>query len=812
MASKVFKFAGFISYCHEDKKWAKRLQSTLEGYQIPTQLLEECPELAKIRLICRDETDLPAGGALDERIQTALRESRKLIFIASPTSARKKRPNQEVSFFAGLDVSEDNPLGRIKDIIPVVIHGQPNSSANPLEYYPESLRKIVREVDLYTINLADFSYDMAVSKIIATLIDVDPNTLWQRHKRAEKRKRHERLGLVGIITLLLVCLLFGLGRLTGELRSRRHRQIAQEVLSLTEKGDVFLARQLLLDVIPKKKDGILNKEPALAWALFSAMNAPEGIIHLPEPLDTWRVTDSGTLLTTSFSSTSRVAFLREWDLNTGSMLKENDFEFSHGDKREVKFIFSPDGTRLFSDDGVILDVDTFTPITEVEGIMSTLSGMSFSPDGRLIAGSDFRSLNIWNAETGKIIAKKKNAFRRDWTVLRDDATLFSPDGSLLAFTPAENGVGIVNLNDPSSVMIIPSVDSVRLQSSRSEEKNAEILPDRLLGFSADSKRLFTRNDYGTAKIWDIHSGNPSEDSGGDYVFTDETMGGLLKAIDEYSISVKLSPDSYVPVMIHPRVSWDDEDHSGPIISSDTSRNGRFRAIADHEERVLRIYNNRTGELIAGNDTLPAVGQLKFSPDSRILLSFGMDETVMIFNSKTGRLTDSWDHYEGADIIFSPKKNLLASWDYKNNVYVLDYHGKQKAYYPIDYIYGMSINNLKFNHDGKILACATTFGSLFLWDTSSWKQKTIKEPDSDIKDICFSPYGKVLASLNDKGTVSIWDPDTGDRLWQLLFPVDRMDHIEFSDDGKSIIVSAWDNEAWSWSLPDFSALARELWSH
>ena len=77
-------YLAFISYKHEDKKYAKWLQQKLESFRLPLYLQEQRPDLPDYpRPIFRDETDLELG-LLSENIHRALDHSRYLIVICSP--------------------------------------------------------------------------------------------------------------------------------------------------------------------------------------------------------------------------------------------------------------------------------------------------------------------------------------------------------------------------------------------------------------------------------------------------------------------------------------------------------------------------------------------------------------------------------------------------------------------------------------------------------------------------------------------------------------------------------------------------------
>ena len=77
-ADKRYEYFAFISYKHEDMRWAKWLQNRLETYRLPSVIRKEVPHLPKhIRPIFRDQTDIGTGPLL-ENLRKELDDSRFL--------------------------------------------------------------------------------------------------------------------------------------------------------------------------------------------------------------------------------------------------------------------------------------------------------------------------------------------------------------------------------------------------------------------------------------------------------------------------------------------------------------------------------------------------------------------------------------------------------------------------------------------------------------------------------------------------------------------------------------------------------------
>ena len=194
MNNQIFTYYAFISYKREDEKWAKWLQKKLESYGFPVALRKDNPSLPqKIRPIFRDQSDL-SGGNLKEEIEKGLAESKYLIVICSPRSAKSPWVSKEVRYFID--------CGRENYIIPFIIGGSPNASNPEEECFPEGLRLLSGEREILGININEMGRDAAAIKVIARMFNLRFDTLWQRHERDKRRKRFAVIASIVLFALI----------------------------------------------------------------------------------------------------------------------------------------------------------------------------------------------------------------------------------------------------------------------------------------------------------------------------------------------------------------------------------------------------------------------------------------------------------------------------------------------------------------------------------------------------------------------------------------------------------------------------------
>lgn len=195
-----YTYFAFISYCWEDEEMAKWLQNKLEHYKLPAALREQNPALpTHIRPIFRDKTDLN-GHSLEVSLMEALEASRFLIIICSPLATQSEWVSHGIQRFID--------LGREQDIIPFIIDGEAYSDVQKNECFPTVLRSLQGERAIYGISINDNGRDAAAVKVIARMFDVKFDTLWQRFRKSERKRRTLISLIIAFFVLLAVSLVY----------------------------------------------------------------------------------------------------------------------------------------------------------------------------------------------------------------------------------------------------------------------------------------------------------------------------------------------------------------------------------------------------------------------------------------------------------------------------------------------------------------------------------------------------------------------------------------------------------------------------
>lgn len=197
-----YKYFAFISYNSADLKWGKRLQRKLEHYKMPATLCSEHGwDRYPIKPVFFAPTDIQPNDLNDE-LKGRLRDSKNLIVICSPNSAKSKWVAAEIKYFYS--------LGRAKDIHFFIVEGTPNSE-NPSDECYNPIIKSLGLGDVLGANINERNYSLpylnrerAYVQLVTKLLGVEFDTIWQRHKRYIAERWMVAISLAAIVVITIV--------------------------------------------------------------------------------------------------------------------------------------------------------------------------------------------------------------------------------------------------------------------------------------------------------------------------------------------------------------------------------------------------------------------------------------------------------------------------------------------------------------------------------------------------------------------------------------------------------------------------------
>ena len=200
-----FKYRAFLSYSHQDKKWADWLHRELERYRVPPRLRSASANRLlprHLRPVFRDREELPSAASLPDVIDRALAESESLIVICSPAAAKSSWVDNEIRRF--------RELGRGDRILCLIVDGEP-IPGDPSDCFPPSLRRsrangAAGEPIAADVRGGRSARHHAKIMIIAGLLGVGLDELLQR----DLHRRYRNLFALAAGSILLAVVMAGL--------------------------------------------------------------------------------------------------------------------------------------------------------------------------------------------------------------------------------------------------------------------------------------------------------------------------------------------------------------------------------------------------------------------------------------------------------------------------------------------------------------------------------------------------------------------------------------------------------------------------
>ena len=187
-AAQQYKYFAFISYSSKDIAWGRQLQKKLEHYRLPARLANKRKNgPSRAYPIFRDETDL-SGFKVRDSLEHELADSRFLIVICSPQSAKSQWVNDEIQHF--IDRGLENR------ILPYIVEGTPYSGDPATECFPPALRSL--QEDPLGVDVTALGKRKAFLRLIAALLDVKFDELLRRDA-ARRLRSGIALGALGVL-------------------------------------------------------------------------------------------------------------------------------------------------------------------------------------------------------------------------------------------------------------------------------------------------------------------------------------------------------------------------------------------------------------------------------------------------------------------------------------------------------------------------------------------------------------------------------------------------------------------------------------
>ena len=722
--NNTYKYHAFISYSHQDKKSADWLHKSLETYKIPSSLIgteNKDGDLVSSKLtpIFRDREELPVRADLGEVITAALQSSNYLILICSPNSSQSMWVNKEIIDFKRMH-------GENK-VLAIIVDGEPNATDKPdkfdpaLEAFPEALRhKVNKEAlsdtteSLEAMLESNLSKDRteplaadareigdgkerAKVKLIAGLLGVGFDELWDREKRRKKQRLIALIALVTTIFLVISTLgIFSFIQMK-KAEEKEVEAVQSERIAIQKEKEALESKNIAIE---KQKETEIAKESAQKQLIEANHNL--GLAYHEKAK--------------SYIKDNELAKARLFNLNalqhtnpnkrsskgeTVSNLNSNPipiiFRSAFTSKKQFESVaFSPDGTKMLSGsfDGTIhlWSVETGKELKVFRGHNNQVNSIAFSPDGtKIVSGSRNETICLWSVETGKEL----KVFRGHTNNITSVA--FSPDGTKIVSGSWDTTVRLWSIETGEELKVLEGHSSYVTS----------------VAFSPDGTKIVSGSYDETIRLWSVETGKELK---------------VFKGHSGYVTSVAFSPDGT------------------KIVSGSSDKTARLWSAETSEE--LKLFKGHTN----------GINSVAFSTDGTKILSGSSDKTICLWSVETGEELKVFRGHKGSvtSVSFSPDGTKILSSAQDNKTILLwnVETGKELKVFKRHEDFASSV---AFSPDGTKIVSGSWDNTIRLWSVETGEELIILTGHSEfLTSVAFSPDGTKIVSGSEDRTIRLWN--------------------------------------------------------
>jgi WD40 repeat protein/tRNA A-37 threonylcarbamoyl transferase component Bud32 len=476
----------------------------------------------------------------------------------------------------------------------------------------------------------------------------------------------------------------------------------------------------------------------------------------------------GDLLATNAGNQIRLWRTGTWDrVDHGQLTLDGDI---------TALKFSPDGTRLASlslpDELTVWEVNQWAVVRRIRGVRlgaPCFGDLDFSPDGKaLVIGDADHHLRVIDLASGNTIFDVSEAHSEAIT-----SVTWSPNGSVIASGSGWKG-GSIRLWDADSVKSLGEL-----------EGHTSWISDMV--FSSDGLLLYSASGDQTIRIWDIGQ---------------QRCLATLRGSSLDVLGLALSPDGTTLVSACKDgvvAFWSavppPEEEMPRLIPLDRFAQPAFapdgRILVMSRAGTVSLFDLATSK---ETEQLPALGAdistVAYSPDGTLLVSGSKSGKIRLWSCAERRLLQDLDgHKESIRLLrFRADGTRLLSLDAEGKAIWWDaptwQAGQILVGLPVRE--GNTSRPVDVSPDGRLLVFGTRTGATHWLNGETGEQlATTTGGDRITAQVAFSGDGSQVASTSPYGTVALWDPSSFTLITKLDGHILGAFGVAFSPDGSRL---------------------------
>lgn len=588
-----------------------------------------------------------------------------------------------------------------------------------------------------------------------------------------------------------------------------------EVLSIVK--DLRTAIHSLVDVEqwvlkanPSEEDLVKLIRECRRFVLYSFDAIEQSATHIHDSVLLWLPESSliRTLYRDQFTTQVKVlnGIDTSWDACTRAI--------QLGDGAPVLSVaFSHGGDLIAGCNGSVVKV--FEAATGVchatlDGHDKGMKSVSFSSDDTLLtSGSEDSTVNVWDIQTGALVAMEghKGAV---------NSVAFSPTGTKVASGANDNTIRIWDLSlgccdrtleghsgciqsvcwlemdevvsgcDAGQVKVWNVLSGKCLRTFEQHSGRVRSIPSL-----PDASRIVSESDDKTIQVYDVGTGDVIQTISRDEkirLFCSSPNGDKVVYATDASIVVwDLLKDLAT-------AEWQSDPRSAAF-----SPDGSYVAVGT-SDGFVKVFQMEAGN--EGRNTRDqhsnAVLCAAFAADGQTLAWRSADQTIQGLDHRFHSHS-----YWVRSVAFSPDSSLVASGSQDKIVRIWNVHtggtNKESSFYTFDG-HTDEINSVAFSPNSSVVASGSDDKTVRIWSLLDNIRRTLEGHKNAVVDVRFSPDGRRIVSVSYYQEVILWDVDQMKQLavWPGQPDEEWDSQVSFSADGTCVILQFRDTVK-SWSI-------------
>ncbi len=394
----------------------------------------------------------------------------------------------------------------------------------------------------------------------------------------------------------------------------------------------------------------------------------------------------------------------------------------------------------------------------------------FSKDGTMVATpSADKTGRIWNTRNGQPIGPP----------LVHEQSVF-----LAKFSPG--GESLLTLSDEvAKVWEVKKLQHPPLEFRPTARINyAE--------FSPDGKRIVTASFDHTVQIWDAKTG---ERLGAPLRHNAEV--NLAKFSHDGTMIVSCSRDSSARLwrVIDGQPIGNPLAHDANVFFADFSADDSL-VVTGGTDRTARVWNTQSTNMVSKPILPPGhVSDARFSPDGAFIITAAA--TARVWDARTGRPIGgvlAHDH-PVSEAAFASDKLVMTMGDHEVNLW----RRPTREAGGIPLVHAGLINSAVFAPDGASILTSGDDHVARRWNVKDSNEWSLFRHTDLVNDATFSPDGKFILTASEDKTARLWDVSTGTATGQALVHPAPVYSAEFDVTSSKILTTSTDHKGRVWDL-------------